>query len=69
MNLQELKDSSSGMRAQWDEEKETLHKIQDKREKINHYRRELEDAENRFDLTKAAELQYGIIPALEHELA
>ena len=66
--LQGLKDSSSGMRAQWDNEKGTLHKIQDKREKINRARRELEEAENRFDLTKAAELQYGIIPALESKL-
>ena len=55
--LQELKDSSAGMRAQWDSEKETLREIQEKREKLDRFRRELEDAENRFDLNKAAELQ------------
>ena len=44
------------MREQWDSEKETLRGIQDKREKLDRYRRELEEAENRFDLNKAAEL-------------
>ena len=55
--LQELKDSSAGMREQWDSEKETLRGIQEKREQLDRYRRELEEAENRFDLNKAAELQ------------
>ncbi len=66
--LKELKDSSSGMRAQWDSEKETLRGIQDKRENLDRYRRELAEAENRFDLNKAAELTYGKIPTLESEL-
>jgi len=66
--LTELKESSAGMREQWDSEKETLRGIQDKREKLDRFRRELEEAENRFDLTKAAELTYGKIPNLEQEL-
>lgn len=66
--LQELKDSSSDMRQQWNKEKETLREIQTKREELDRYRRELEDAQNRFDLNKAAELQYGKIPELEKEL-
>ncbi|MDW0117004.1 AAA family ATPase [Sporosarcina thermotolerans] len=66
--LQELKDSSSDMRQQWNKEKETLREIQSKREELDRYRRELEDAQNRFDLNKAAELQYGKIPELEKEL-
>ena len=66
--LTELKDSSAGMREQWDSEKETLRGIQDKREKLDRFRRELEEAENRFDLNKAAELSYGKIPTLEQEL-
>lgn len=66
--LKELKESSAGMREQWDSEKETLRGIQDKREKLDRFRRELEEAENRFDLNKAAELTYGKIPKLEEEL-
>ncbi len=68
-DLKQLKESSSGMREQWDAEKSTLRTIQDKRGELDKYRRELEDAENRFDLNKAAELQYGKIPHLEQELA
>ena len=67
--LLELKESSAGMREQWDAEKATLRGIQEKREQLDRYRRELEEAENRFDLNKAAELSYGKIPALEQELA
>ncbi|CAM3099813.1 AAA family ATPase [Filibacter tadaridae] len=66
--LKELKDSSSGMREQWDTEKAALANIQGKREELDRYRRELEDAGNRSDLNKAAELQYGKIPTLEQEL-
>lgn len=66
--LQELKDSSAGMREQWNKEKEALRGIQEKREELDRYRRELEDAQNRFDLNKAAELQYGKIPELEKRL-
>ncbi|MBB4824477.1 ATP-dependent Clp protease ATP-binding subunit ClpB [Sporosarcina luteola] len=66
--LTDLKDSSAGMREQWNKEKETLRNIQEKREELDRYRRELEDAQNRFDLNKAAELQYGKIPTLEQEL-
>ncbi|MEK3935379.1 AAA family ATPase [Sporosarcina sp. FSL W7-1349] len=66
--LKGLKESSAGMREQWDQEKEALRGIQEKREELDRYRRDLEDAQNRFDLNRAAELQYGKIPALEQEL-
>nr|WP_082023391.1 AAA family ATPase [Sporosarcina koreensis] len=66
--LEELKESSSGMREQWNEEKKKLQEVQDVREQLDRYRRELEDAENKFDLNKAAELRHGKIPALEHQL-
>ncbi|MCM3756478.1 AAA family ATPase [Sporosarcina aquimarina] len=66
--LKELKDSSAGMREQWETEKKKLQDVQDVREKLDRYRRELEDAENKFDLNKAAELRHGKIPMLEHQL-
>ncbi len=66
--LTELKESSAGMREQWNEEKKKLQEVQDVREQLDRYRRELEDAENNFDLNKAAELRHGRIPALEHKL-
>lgn len=66
--LTELKESSKEMREQWNKEKEALREVQKKRETLDRYRRELEDAENRFDLNKAAELRYGKIPQYEKEL-
>lgn len=44
-------------------------KIQQKREQLDQYRRDLEEAESKYDLNKAAELRHGKIPALEKELA
>jgi ATP-dependent Clp protease ATP-binding subunit ClpB len=67
--IAELKDSSSGMQQQWQAEKESLKKIQEKREKLDQYRRQLEDAENKYDLNAAAVLRHGKIPELEKELA
>lgn len=66
--IAELKESSSGMKQQWASEKEALKKIQDKREKMDQYRRQLEEAENRYDLNAAAVLRHGKIPELEKEL-
>lgn len=66
--LQQLKDSSAHMREQWEAEKATIHQIQDKRSELDKYRRELEDAESRYDLNQAAELRHGKIPAAKAEL-
>lgn len=66
--IMELRDSSADMKNQWTEEKESLKKIQEKREQLDQFRRQLEDAENRYDLNAAAVLQHGKIPELEKEL-
>ncbi|MGE7931931.1 ATP-dependent Clp protease ATP-binding subunit [Viridibacillus arvi] len=66
--LAELKDSTSNMREQWEAEKSSLHVIQEKRETLDRYRRDLEEAENNYDLNKAAVLRHGKIPELEKEL-
>ncbi|QFF98233.1 AAA family ATPase [Psychrobacillus glaciei] len=67
-DLKELEQSTSEMRNKWEKEKEAIQVIQQKREELDRYRRELEDAENRYDLNKAAELRHGKIPTLEKEL-
>ena len=66
--LSELKDKANTMRARWQIEKEGIQQIRDKRAYIEKLRRELEDAENNYDLNKAAELRHGKIPQLEKEL-
>ncbi|WJE53795.1 ATP-dependent chaperone ClpB [Bacillus cereus] len=66
--LSDLKEVASGMRAQWQKEKEEIHKVRDLREHLERLRRELEEAEGNYDLNKAAELRHGKIPAMENEL-
>ncbi|MFJ7890349.1 ATP-dependent Clp protease ATP-binding subunit [Lysinibacillus xylanilyticus] len=66
--LTKLKESSEGMRKQWETEKEALHGIQKKRERLDKYRRDLDEAESKYDLNKAAELRHGKIPTLEKEI-
>ncbi|CAI8754200.1 chaperone protein ClpB [Bacillus sp. IT-79MI2] len=66
--LSDLKEVANGMRAQWQKEKEEIHKVRDLREHLERLRRELEEAEGNYDLNKAAELRHGKIPAVEKEL-
>ncbi|MEK3952776.1 ATP-dependent Clp protease ATP-binding subunit [Psychrobacillus sp. FSL K6-1464] len=67
-DLKELETSTSEMRTKWQLEKEAIRVIQQKREVLDLYRRELEEAENQYDLNLAAELRHGKIPTLEKEL-
>ncbi|MBM7607919.1 ATP-dependent Clp protease ATP-binding subunit ClpB [Lysinibacillus composti] len=67
--LKSLKESTENMRSQWESEKQGLQMIQAKREELDRSRRELEEAESKYDLNKAAELRHGKIPSLEKELA
>ncbi len=66
--LAKIKESSEGMRQQWEAEKEKLHDIQKKRETLDKYRRDLDEAESKYDLNKAAELRHGKIPTLEKDI-
>ncbi|MFE4897699.1 ATP-dependent chaperone ClpB [Peribacillus butanolivorans] len=66
--LSELKDQANGMKAKWQMEKSALQKVQDQREELEKLRHELEQAENDYDLNRAAELRHGRIPQLQKEL-
>ncbi|TKC18267.1 ATP-dependent chaperone ClpB [Robertmurraya kyonggiensis] len=66
--LADLRDKANSMKAKWQAEKEGIHKVQEKRELLEKLRRELDKAENNYDLNKAAELRHGRIPTLEKEL-
>lgn len=66
--LADLREQANAMKAKWQVEKEGIQKVQEKRELLEKLRRELEKAENDYDLNKAAELRHGRIPALEKEL-
>ncbi|RSK26457.1 ATP-dependent chaperone ClpB [Bacillus sp. HMF5848] len=66
--LANMREQLTTMRAQWENEKAGIVQIQELREKLETTRRELEEAENKYDLNKAAELRHGTIPALEKQL-
>lgn len=63
-----LREKANALQAKWQLEKEGLLNVQAKKEELERKRRELEEAENNYDLNKAAELRHGSIPALEKEL-
>ena len=66
--LSELRDEFKEMKAKWDKEKNSIGKVQSIREEIDKVNAEIEKAENAYDLSKAAELKYGRLPALKKEL-
>ncbi|GAA0314652.1 ATP-dependent chaperone ClpB [Bacillus carboniphilus] len=67
--LEEYKLKAAQMKHKWEEEKGQLQHIRNKRKQLESLRRELEEAEDRYDLNRAAELRHGKIPQLEKELA
>lgn len=67
--LAELNDEFAAKKAQWDNEKKTVEKVQKLREELESLKKEIALAKQNYDLEKAAELQYGRLPQLEGELA
>jgi ATP-dependent Clp protease ATP-binding subunit ClpB len=67
--LAELRERSSAMKAQWQNEKQAIQQISDLKERLEQARGEAERAEREADLQRAAELRYGEIPELEKKLA
>lgn len=67
--LADLKEEAHQLQLKWDSEKNQVSQLRDKREHLDQLRHELEEAENQYDLERAAVLRHGEIPALEKELA
>ena len=67
-DIAELKEQSGGMKAQWQAEKAAISLLQSKKAQVEQVKTEVEHVTRRGDLQKAAELQYGRIPALEAEI-
>jgi ATP-dependent Clp protease ATP-binding subunit ClpB len=66
--IAQLKEQSSSMKAQWQAEKLAISEIQSRKQEVEGLRTEMDQATRRGDLQKAAELQYGRIPALERDI-
>ncbi len=67
--LAEQKERMSAMKAQWENEKNAIGKIQQLRQSIEDLNRQIEAAEREYDLEKAAELKYGRLPEAKKQLA
>ena len=66
--LAELRDSFNTQKAQWDNEKHSVEKLQKLREQIEEINKKIQKAQQNYDLEKAAELQYGELPKLQQQL-
>ena len=67
--LSGLQEKSAELTAQWQAERDRLASARDIKEKLDRARIELENAKRAGDLAKAGEISYGVLPALEKELA
>jgi ATP-dependent Clp protease ATP-binding subunit ClpB len=66
--LGDLREQSSAMKAEWQAEKDEIHKVQVVKERLEQAQRELERAEREADLERAAQLRHGEIPDLRRAL-
>ena len=67
--IAEMRDEYSVMKAKWENEKNSIAKVQKLREDIEQVNAHIEKAEREYDLNKAAELKYGRLPELQKQLA
>ena len=67
--LAELREQFNAMKAQWENEKQAIGKVQKLREQLDTLNAEMDRAEREYDLNRAAELKYGRIPEVQKQLA
>ena len=66
--LAELRENFNALKAKWDNEKNSIDKVQQLKGQIEQVNADIEMAERKYDLNKAAELKYGRLPQLQKEL-
>ena len=66
--LAELREQFNALKAKWENEKNSIDKVQQLKSQIEQTNAEIEMAERKYDLNKAAELKYGKLPQLQKEL-
>jgi len=67
--LAEAKERRDGLAARWSKEKEALERVKEIMSRIDELKWEAERAERAGDLQRVAEIRYGELPELEHELS
>ncbi|EKC61185.1 hypothetical protein OBE_08606, partial [human gut metagenome] len=60
--MAEMRDEFNNKKAQWENEKDSVTKLQDLREQVENVKKDIEKAQSEYNLEKAAELQYGKLP-------
>jgi len=68
LQIAELEESSSAMRAQWQKERDVIEQMRKVQSELESLRRDAEQAQRKGDLGRAAEISYGMIPDLEKKL-
>ena len=63
-----MQDSFNAQKAQWENEKHSVEKLQKLREQIEDMNKQIQIARQNYDLEKASELQYGELPKLQQQL-
>ena len=66
--LSDMRDEFNAKKAQWENEKNAIGKVQKLREELEEANAQLEKAQREYDLERAAQLQYGRIPELKKAL-
>jgi len=66
--LSNLKDEFHILKAQWEDEKQSISKVKTIKEEMDMVKREIEEAERRYDLEKLSQLKYGTLVELEKKL-
>lgn len=67
--LSDMHDQFNEMKSRWENEKNDIGRVQKLREEIEQVNAQIEQAERKYDLSRAAELKYGQLPKLKEELA
>ena len=67
--LAEQRERFAAMKAQWENEKGGITKVQELRAELEQLKADIDSAERAYDLNRAAELKYGKLPALQKALA
>ena len=66
--LAEMRDTFNTQKAQWDNEKHSVEKLRKLREQIEDINKQIQKAKQNYDLEKAAQLQYGELPNVHHQI-
>jgi ATP-dependent Clp protease ATP-binding subunit ClpB len=67
--LADYKERQSALMTQWDKEKSSINELRQLKEQVEQTRLEIEEAERKYDLNRAAELRYGKLNQLEKQIA